>query len=101
MAMGFPQNMYEQQHILSKNTKKIEFNASLQSLEASIKNSLEQVQNEDERTQKSFVELVVNYVVRFFAEKVFEQKSVAIKSFDRHELDYVAVKKDFEYCLIG
>ena len=101
MAMGFPQNTYKQQRILNKNAKKTELSSSLQTLEVGIKNSLEQLENEQESTQKSFVELVVNYVVRFFAEKVFEQKSVTFKPFDKHELNCVAIKKDFDYCLIG
>lgn len=102
MAMGFPQNTYSQQRALSKSSKKIEFKTPLQTLEVDIKDTLEEFKNNEESTQKSFVEMVVNYVVHFFAEKVFEQKSVSVKCFDKHELDCVAIKKDFEYyCLVG
>jgi hypothetical protein len=101
MAMGFPQNTYSQQRALSKNSKKIEFKTPIQTLEVGIKDTLESLKTAEESTKKSFVEMVVSYVVRFFAEKVFEQKSVSMKCFDKHEIAYVAIKKDFEYCLVG
>jgi hypothetical protein len=102
MAMGFPQNTYSQQRNLSKNSRKVELKTPLQTLEVGLKDTLEQLNNKEKSTQKSFVEMVVNYVVHFFAEKVFEQKSISIKCFDKHELDCVAIKKDFEYyCLVG
>jgi hypothetical protein len=101
MAMGFPQNTYSQQRALSKGSKGI-LKTPLQTLEVGIKDTLEQLKNNEENTQKSFVEMVVNYVVHFFAEKVFEQKSISVKCFNKHELDCVAIKKDFEYyCLVG
>ena len=100
--MGFPQNTYSQQRALSKSSKKIQMKTSLQKIEVGIKDTLEKFKNDEEGTQKSFVEMVVNYVVHFFAEKVFEQKTVSIKCFEKHELDCVAIKKDFEYyCLVG
>lgn len=102
MAMGFPQNTYSQQRSLSKNLRKVELKTPLQTLEVGLKDTLKQLNNKEKSTQKSFVEMVVNYVVHFFAEKVFEQKSISIKCFDKHELDCVAIKKDFEYyCLVG
>lgn len=101
MAMGFPQNTYSQQRDLSKNSKKIKFKTPIQTLEVGIKDTLENLKVAEKSTKKSFVEMVVSYVVHFFAEKVFEQKSVSMKCFDKQEIEYVAIKKDFEYCLIG
>jgi hypothetical protein len=97
MAMGFPQNTYSQQRALNKSSKKIEIKTSLQKIEVGIKDTLANLKKEEESTQKSFVEMVVNYVVHFFAEKVFEQKTVSIKCFNKHELNCIAIKKDFEY----
>lgn len=100
--MGFPQNTYSHQRTLNKNSKKIEIKTPLQKLEVGIKDTLANLKEEEESTQKSFVEIMVNYVVHFFAEKIFEQKTLSVKCFDKHELDCVAIKKDFEYyCLVG
>ncbi len=101
MAMGFPQSTYSQQRALSKNVKKENLATPIQTLEANFKSTLAKFDNTEENTKKSFVEMVVNYVVHFFAEKVVEQKVVNIKCFDKHALDYVAIKKDFEYQIIG
>lgn len=97
MAMGFPQSTYSQQRALNKSSKKIEIKTSLQKIEVGIKDTLANLKEEEESTQKSFIEMVVNYVVHFFAEKVFEQKTVSIKSFEKHELASLAIKKEFEY----
>ena len=100
MAMGFPQNTYSQQRALNKASKKAEFKIPLQTLEVGFNDTLNQLKKDEESTQQSFVGMIVNYVVHFFAKKVFEQKTVGIKCFDKHDLDCVAIKKDFEYCLI-
>lgn len=101
MAMGFPQNTYSQQRALNKSSRTIATKTPLQTLEVGLKDTLENLKKSEENTQKSFVEMVVNYVVHFFTEKMLERKTVAIKCFDRHELECVAVKNDFEYYLIG
>ena len=101
MAMGFPQNTYSQQRALNKNLHTIAFKTPLQTLEVGLKDTLENIKKSDGSTQKSFVEMVVNYVVHFFAEKIIEQKSIFTKYFDGHKLDCVTVKNEFEYCSIG
>jgi hypothetical protein len=102
MAMGFPNNSYSQQKALYKNSNRVAFKTPLQTIEVGFTNTLEQLKNNEESTRKSLVEMVVNYVVILFAEKVFEQKaSVGIKNFDKCQLESVAIKKDFEYHLIG
>lgn len=95
--MGFPQNTYSQQRALNKSSKKNEIKTSLQNIEVGIKDTLANLKEEEESSQKSFVEMVVNYVVHFFAEKVFEQITISIQYSDKHALDCVAIKKDFEY----
>ena len=101
MAMGFPQNTYSQQRALNNSSQTIALKTPLQTLEVRLKDTLGNLEKSEGSTQKSFVEMVVNYVVHFFAEKIIERKSISIKCFDRHKLDYVAVKNDFEYYLIG
>ena len=99
--MGFPQNTYSQQRALSKSSNRVALKTPIQTLELGIKDTLENLKTTEESTKKSFVEMVVNYVIHFFAEKVFEKKSVSVKCFDGHELNSVAIKQDFEYHLIG
>jgi hypothetical protein len=102
MAMGFPNNSYSQQKALYKNSKKVALKTPLQTIEVEIKDTFQQLKNEQENIQKSFVEMVVNYVIHFFGEKVFEQKtSVSNDGFNKISVESVAVRKDFVYYLIG
>lgn len=101
MAMGFPQSTIEQQQSLTKSTNKYEFVSQLQTLEKTIKETVESVTQEDTSTQESFVEMITDYVIHFFTDKIFEKKAIAIDTIKELKIEYVAIKKDFEFCFIG
>ncbi len=98
MAMGFPQNTCEQQRILSKNAKELAKPYQV-SIDMPSLNTLES----DINTQKSFVEIIANYVVSFFADNFFYKKLIAINIDTKVNLriEYLAIKQDFEYFLVG
>ena len=100
MAMGFPHNTYEQQRILSKNIKQKNL---VNELENSIKVNLESIAivKEDTNVQESFVEILANYVLEFFTEKLFGKSVVDCKTLKETKSECVAIKQDFEYYLIG
>lgn len=100
MAMGFPHNTYEQQRTLCKNIKQKNL---VNELEKSIKVNLESITivKEDTDVQESFVEMLTNYVVEFFTEKIFGKKLAACNVLKEAKVECVAIKQDFEYYLIG
>lgn len=99
MAMGFPQNTYEQQRTLSKNIKQKNL---VNELEKSIKVNLESITIVKEDTNaQSFVEMLTNYVVEFFTEKIFGKSVVDCKILKETKNECFALKQDFEYYLIG
>ncbi|MDZ7934001.1 MAG: hypothetical protein U5M51_03310 [Emticicia sp.] len=99
MAMGFPHNTYEQQRTLSKNIKQKNL---VNELEKSIKVNLENISIEKENTNaQSFVEMLTNYVVEFFTEKLFSKSIAEYDVLKEAKGECVAIKKDFEYYLIG
>lgn len=99
--MGFPQSTIEQRQTLTKSTNKIEFVSQLQTLENKIKETVENVTKEDTSTQESFVEMITDYVIHFFTNKIFDKKAIAVGSIKELKVEYVAIKKDFEFCFIG
>ncbi len=99
--MGFPQNTYEQQRMLSKNAKKSVLSSQLQNLKNNITQTIESIGQDESTMQESFVEMVANYVIRFFTESILEKKSISIKALNEGHLEFVAIKNDFDYYLIG
>lgn len=99
MAMGFPHNTYEQQRTLSKNIKQKNL---VNELEKSIKVNLESISIVKEDTNaQSFVEMLTNYVVEFFTEKIFGKKLAECEILKEAKGECIAIKQDFEYYLIG
>jgi hypothetical protein len=101
MAIGFPQNTYEQQRKLSMNTKKYSLAKQLQSLEVRLEETVVNTAKGDTNTQESLVEMIANYVIRFFTEKIFDKKTLSLNTATEVRMEYSAIKKDFEYCIIG
>lgn len=99
MAMGFPQNTYEQQRTLSKNIKQKNL---VNELEKSIKVNLESmaIVKEDTNVQ-SFVEMLTDYMVEFFTEKLFGKSMAECEILKESKAECIAIKQDFEYYLIG
>jgi len=100
MAMGFPHNTYEQQRTLSKNIKQKNI---VNELESSIKVNLENITSikEDTNIQESFVEMLTNYVVEFFTEKLFGKSVAKCEILKETKNECLAIKQEFEYYLIG
>ena len=99
MAMGFPHNTYEQQRTLSKNIKK---KSLVNELEKSLKVNIESIALVKEDTYvKSFVEMLTDYVVEFFTEKIFVKRLSELKILKEAKVEYLVIKQDFYYFLIG
>jgi len=99
MAMGFPHNTYEQQRTLSKNIKK---KSLVNELEKSLKVNIESIAIVKEDTYvKSFVEMLTDYVVEFFTEKIFVKRLSELKILKEAKVEYLVIKQDFYYFLIG
>jgi hypothetical protein len=99
MAMGFPHNTYEQQRTLSKNIKK---KSLVNELEKSLKVNIESIALVNEDTYvKSFVEMITDYVVEFFTEKIFVKRLSELKILKEAKVEYLVIKQDFYYFLIG
>lgn len=99
MAMGFPHNTYEQQRTLSKNIKQ---KTLVNELEKSIKVNLESISIVKEDTNaQSFVEMLTNYVVEFFTEKIFGKKLAECEILKEAKGECIAIKQDFEYYLVA
>ena len=97
VAMGFPQNTYQQQRALSKQLKS---KTLVKYLETSLKTNIQSVVVEDEK-HVSIIELLANYVVELFTEKLINKKVNAFKKIVEANEVRVAVRKDFEYHLAG
>lgn len=99
MAMGFPQNTYEQQRTLSKNIKQKNL---VNELGNSIKVNLESITSVEEDTNvQSFVEMLTNYVVEFFTEKILGKKLAKCEILKEAKRECIAIKQDFEYNLVA
>jgi hypothetical protein len=99
MAMCFPHNTFEQQRTLNKNIKK---KSLVNELEKSIKVNIESIAIIEEDTNvQSFVEMLADYVVEFFTEKMFGKRLAECKILKEAKVERVAIKQDFEYYLIG
>lgn len=99
MAMGFPHNTYEQQRTLSKNIKQKNL---VNQLEKSIKVNLENITIVKEDTNvQSFVEMLTNYVVEFFTEKLFSKSIAECDVLKETKVECMAIKQDFEYYLVA
>jgi hypothetical protein len=99
MAMGFPHNTFEQQRTLNKNIKK---KSLVNELEKSIKVNIESIAIVKEDTNvQSFIEMLTDYVVEFFTEKIFGKRLAEFKILKEAKVEYLAIKQDFEYYLIG
>lgn len=99
MAMGFPHNTYEQQRTLSKNVKQKNL---VNELEKSIKVNLESISIVKEDTNaQSFVEMLTNYVVEFFTEKIFGKSIAKCEVLKEAKGECIAIKQDFEYYLVA
>jgi hypothetical protein len=101
IGMGFPQNTYEQQRALTKNTKKMALVDEFKTLEVTLEASVINAAQEDTKTQESLVQMVADYVIRFFTEKIFDKKSMSVNTVREVRAECVAIKKDFEFCIIG
>lgn len=99
MAMGFPHNTLEQQRTLNKNIKK---KSLVNELEKSIKVNIESIVIVKEDTNvQSFIEMITDYVVEFFTEKIFGKRLAEFKILKEAKVEYLAIKQDFEYYLMG
>lgn len=102
MAMGFPHNSYTQQKSLTSSIKKATPKTPMQVIEVKITDTFEQLNDVEADMPNSLVEMMVNYVVDFFSEKIFDHKTViSTENLEKCRMECVAVKKDFEYYLIG
>lgn len=98
MAMGFPQNTYEQQRALSRNIKS---QTLVKHLESSIEANIQSIVTEDSGNQLSIIETLANYMVELFTEKLLNEKVNAINVVKETKGLCVAIKKDFEYNLVA
>ncbi|MER0440533.1 hypothetical protein [Emticicia sp. W12TSBA100-4] len=99
MAMGFPQNTYEQQRTLSKNIKQKNL---VNELEKSIKVNLESITSVKEDTNvQSFVEMLTNYVVEFFSERLFGKSVAKCEILKETKNECLAIKQEFEYYFVA
>lgn len=99
MAMGFPHNTFEQQRTLNKNIKK---KSLVNEFEKSITVNIERISIEKEDTNvQSFMEMLTNYVVAFFSEKIFGNSLAECKILKEAKVECVVIKQDFEYYLLG
>ena len=99
MAMGFPHNTFEQQRTLNKNIKK---KSLVNELEKSIKVNIESIAIVKEDTNvQSIIEMITDYVVEFFTEKIFGKRLAEFKILKEAKVEYLAIKQDFEYYLMG
>ena len=90
MAMGFPHNTFEQQRTLNKNIKK---KSLVNELEKSLKVNIESIALVKEDTYvKSFVEMLTDYVVEFFTEKIFVKRLSELKILKEAKVVYLANK---------
>jgi len=90
MAMGFPHNTYEQQRTLSKNIKK---KSLVNELEKSLEVNIESIAIAKEDTYvKSFVEMIADYLVEFFKEKIFGKRIGELKILKEAKVVYLAIK---------
>jgi hypothetical protein len=98
IAMGFPHNTCEQQRILSKNIKQ---KSLINKLEKSIKVNVERISSVKEDTSvKSFVEMLTDYLVKFFTEKILGKRLTEFKIMQEAKVEYLVLKQDFEFYLI-
>ncbi|RFS17514.1 hypothetical protein D0T08_06990 [Emticicia sp. C21] len=100
MAMGFPHNSYGQKHALNKATNQSVALVEAQALQNSLIASTE-TKVEEDTNQESFVEMCANYIISLFTEHLFKSRSMAVKSFEKGNCEYFAIKQDFDYHLIG
>nr|WP_299419159.1 hypothetical protein [uncultured Emticicia sp.] len=99
MAMGFPHNTFEQQRTLNKNIKK---KSLVNELEKSLKANIESISIVKEDTNvQSFMEMLTNYVVAFFTEKIFGKRLAECKILKEVKVEWVVIKQNFECYLIG
>jgi len=99
MAMGFPHNTFEQQRTLNKNIKK---KSLVNELEKSLKANIESISIVKEDTNvQSFMEMLTNYVVAFFTEKIFGKRFADCKILKEVKVEWVVIKQNFECYLIG
>lgn len=99
MAMGFPHNTFEQQRTLNKNIKE---KSLVNELEKSIKVNYESIAIVKEDTNvQSFVEMLTDFVVEFFTEKIFGKKLAKCEVLKEAKGECVAIKQDFEYYLVA
>ena len=99
MAMGFPHNTFEQQRTLNKNIKK---KSLVNEFEKSITVNIERISIVKEDTNvQSFMEMLTNYVVAFFSEKIFGNRMAECKILKEAKVECVVIKQDFEHSLLG
>ncbi|WP_041693542.1 hypothetical protein [Emticicia oligotrophica] len=100
MAMGFPHNTYKQQRTLSKNIQQ-------KNIVSEIENSLKvnfgelSMVKEDTNVQESLVEMFTNFVVDFFTKTLFGTNVCKVNTTKEIQAERIAVKQDFEYCLVA
>lgn len=99
MAMGFPHNSYGQKNALNKATKSVA-QSEVQALQNSLMATTE-TKVEEDTNQQSFVEMCANYIISLFTERIFQNRSMAVKSFKKGKCEYFAIKQDFDYQVIG
>lgn len=100
MALSFPHSTYGQQRSLNKVAAKT---AALQEAK-SLKTSLATVNDtkfEENVNQVSFIEMFANYIVRLFTDNLLKNRSLSFNTFERQKCEYLAIKQDFDYHLIG
>lgn len=100
MALSFPHNTYGQKRTLNTTTNKSVAVLDAKALETSLIATTE-IKNEESTNEQSFVEMCVDYIISLFTERLFQNKSIACKAFDKEQFEYFAIKQDFDYQVIG
>lgn len=100
MALSFPHNSYGQKHSLNKAINKSVALSGTQALQNSLIATTE-TKVEEDTNQESFVEMCANYIISLFTEHLFKSRSMALKSFEKGNCEYFAIKQDFDYQVIG
>lgn len=99
MAMGFPQNTYMQQRALTKN-QKITAIKNITEVQTKLVSEVSEVSIEQDF---SLVEMISDFIVKLFFREISSAKEVALKAKEAKltHFDFVAIKQDFEYSVIG
>lgn len=99
MAMGFPQNTYMQQRALTKN-QKITVIKNISEVQTKLVSELSEVSIEQDF---SLVEMISDFIVKLFCREISSAKEIALKAKEAklHHFDFVAIKQDFDYSVIG